>query len=215
MALSSTEEAQTRALIAQQAAILSLASSEPTIISKLAATKVSLADLTAATSLSDTDLFLVRQGTTEKSVAKSIISPTISDASETVKGIVELATSAETLTGTDNTRAVHPAGLMSGFVKSFAANGYQKLPSGLIIQWGSVAPASRSGEFDFGNITLPISFPVACVGGYATVNHNGTVQANVDSFAAVTVSTSTINIKSGSNISVTWTYGVFWIAIGY
>jgi hypothetical protein len=33
------------------------------------------------------------------------------DASETVKGIVELATAAETTTGTDSTRAVHPAGL--------------------------------------------------------------------------------------------------------
>ena len=33
------------------------------------------------------------------------------DATETVKGIVELATAAETTTGTDNTRAVHPAGL--------------------------------------------------------------------------------------------------------
>jgi hypothetical protein len=33
------------------------------------------------------------------------------DATEAVKGIVELATAAETTTGTDNTRAVHPAGL--------------------------------------------------------------------------------------------------------
>jgi hypothetical protein len=33
------------------------------------------------------------------------------DASETVKGIVELATAAETTTGTDATRGVHPAGL--------------------------------------------------------------------------------------------------------
>ena len=37
--------------------------------------------------------------------------PDILDASETVKGIVELATGAESLTGTDITRAVHPAGL--------------------------------------------------------------------------------------------------------
>lgn len=36
---------------------------------------------------------------------------TVVDASETVKGKVELATAAETTTGTDNTRAVHPAGL--------------------------------------------------------------------------------------------------------
>jgi hypothetical protein len=35
----------------------------------------------------------------------------IPDATETVKGIVELATAAETATGTDATRAVHPAGL--------------------------------------------------------------------------------------------------------
>ncbi|MBW6491863.1 MAG: hypothetical protein K0B15_11795 [Lentimicrobium sp.] len=37
--------------------------------------------------------------------------PDIVDATETAKGIVELATNAETLTGTDNTRAVHPQGL--------------------------------------------------------------------------------------------------------
>jgi hypothetical protein len=36
---------------------------------------------------------------------------TVPDATESVKGIVELATAAETTTGTDNTRAVHPAGL--------------------------------------------------------------------------------------------------------
>jgi len=36
-----------------------------------------------------------------------------SDASETVKGIVELATSAEVITGTDTVRAVTPAGLQS------------------------------------------------------------------------------------------------------
>lgn len=34
----------------------------------------------------------------------------VPDASETVKGIVELATNAETTTGTDTARAVHPAG---------------------------------------------------------------------------------------------------------
>lgn len=112
MSLTTTEEAQTRALIAQNAALLSLAASEPTIISKLAATKVSLADLTAATSLNDTDLFLVRQGTTEKSVAKSVLVTTVS-ASDTVAGIVELATVAEVQAGTDTTRAVTPAGLFA------------------------------------------------------------------------------------------------------
>ena len=43
--------------------------------------------------------------------AWSTVGASPADASETVKGIVELATAAETTTGTDNTRAVHPAGL--------------------------------------------------------------------------------------------------------
>ena len=37
--------------------------------------------------------------------------PEVPDATETVKGIVELATADETSTGTDDIRAVHPAGL--------------------------------------------------------------------------------------------------------
>ena len=42
---------------------------------------------------------------------KAAVTAGTPDASETVKGIVELATAAETTTGTDTTRAVHPAGL--------------------------------------------------------------------------------------------------------
>lgn len=38
-------------------------------------------------------------------------SPTVRSATEALTGVVELATAAETTTGTDSTRAVHPAGL--------------------------------------------------------------------------------------------------------
>lgn len=44
------------------------------------------------------------------------------DASTTVKGIVELATNEETATGTDATRAITPAGLMSAFNKTGTAS---------------------------------------------------------------------------------------------
>ena len=117
MALSAAEEAQTRELLAQEAAILSLASNEPTIISKLAATKVNLSQLPSASSVADADLLLLRQGSTDKSVAGSIVKAyagtTVPDASETVKGIVELATVSEAQAGTDTVRAVTPAGLAS------------------------------------------------------------------------------------------------------
>jgi len=68
MSLTATEEALVRQLLDQQAALLSLAGNESTITSKLGATKVTLADLVAASTVGDTDLLLMRQGTTDKSV---------------------------------------------------------------------------------------------------------------------------------------------------
>ena len=116
MALTPVQEAQVLDLIAQQSALLSLAGVEATILSKLGATKVTLSDLPTASVIDDADLLLLRQGTTDKSVTgltfKGLI-PTISVASETVKGIVELATIAEVIAGSDTVRAVTPAGLQS------------------------------------------------------------------------------------------------------
>ena len=94
MALTAAEEAQTRELLAQQAAILSLADSEPAIISNLGATDVSLSDLTAATAINDTDLMLVRQGTTDKSVTPSVIG--FSTKTGVQQGAYTVATSAGT-----------------------------------------------------------------------------------------------------------------------
>lgn len=73
MALTPTQEAQVLALIAQEAALLSLADNEAPIISNLGATDVSLSDLAAASSVDDTDLLLIRQGTTDKSVTGAIV----------------------------------------------------------------------------------------------------------------------------------------------
>jgi len=73
MALTPTEEALVRQLLDQQAAILSLAGNEATITSKLGATKVTLSDLLAASAVGDTDLFLMRQGVTDKSVTASTL----------------------------------------------------------------------------------------------------------------------------------------------
>ena len=117
MSLTPTEEALVRQLLDQQAAILSLAGNESTITSKLGATKVTLAGLVAASSVADADMLLMRQGTTDKSVTGAILkaytTPKINNAAEAVPGIVELATAAETVTGTDASRATHPAGVLA------------------------------------------------------------------------------------------------------
>jgi len=95
MALTTTEEAQTRALIEQNAALLSLAASEPTIISKLAATKASLSDLPAATVKNNTDLFLVRQGTEDKSITGALAGGDAAYVSYTPTGVGTVATTVQ------------------------------------------------------------------------------------------------------------------------
>lgn len=113
MALTPTQEAQVLQLVAEQAALLSLAGNEATIISKLGATKVNLSSLGSAATFGDADIMLIRQGTTDLSIVGSVVKAAVAvpDASETVKGKVELATSAETIAGTSTTLAVHPAGV--------------------------------------------------------------------------------------------------------
>jgi hypothetical protein len=72
-------------------------------------------------------------------------------ATTSLSGIVELATDAEALGGSDTTRAVTSAGLASA--KSLTGDGYMKLPGGLIIQWG-VATASGGSVA----VTYPTAF---------------------------------------------------------
>ena len=77
-------------------------------------------------------------------------------ASETVRSLIELATGAEALAGSDTTRAVTSAGLASS--KSLSTSGYMKFPGGLIIQWAS-PQSDASGD---GTWTFPTAFASAC-----------------------------------------------------
>lgn len=96
MALTPTQEAQVLQLVAEQAALLSLADNEATIISKLGATKVNLSSLGSAVTFDDADIMLIRQGTTDLSIAGSVIKSTVAvpDATDTVKGKSSLAVAA-------------------------------------------------------------------------------------------------------------------------
>lgn len=117
MALTPTQEAQVLALIAQEAALLSLAANEAPIISNLGATDVILSDLAAASSVDDTDLLLIRQGTTDKSITGAIVkaSATIPDATDSVKGKVSLAIAANYPSASD-TEASTPAYVASAVI---------------------------------------------------------------------------------------------------
>lgn len=79
----------------------------------------------------------------------------VPDATETVKGKVELATDLEAQ-GFAAGKAIDGAKLAAAFKganQSLAASGYQELPGGLIIQWGSFNT--------LGVKTFPVAFPNA------------------------------------------------------
>lgn len=96
------------------------------------------------------------------------------------------------------------------FAASLAGNGYQKLPSGLIIQWGS----NNTPGVSTGTITFPIAFPTATISCWGN-----------DASAGATV-VGTLGFGASTNTNVVW-YGAqgavayssisqfFWYAIGY
>ena len=97
--------------------------------------------------------------------------------------------------------------------KYLAANGYQKLPSGLIIQWGRQTVYDPIVDY-FGNISFPIAFPNSIfLVNIALYSYAGKL---FDASAAVTVQATTgfdftVQEWSGVNQSIE----VVYIAIGY
>jgi len=84
-----------------------------------------------------------------------------------------------------------------------AANaGYQKLPSGLIIQWGGTASYGSAQNA----ITFPVTFPSAVTSIVITMVDTPTVSK----FACYSDQTT-----SGFNLNVRYTGSASWIAIGY
>lgn len=99
-----------------------------------------------------------------------------------------------------------------GFGSSLAASGYQKLPSGLIIQWGSF---SASGTADTA-VTFPLAFPTACQAVMAT--HGPYAGPDIGSSVVVSKTTSGFSYASyQSNGSVVrnGAQTVSYFAIGY
>ncbi len=134
-------------------------------------------------------------------------------ATDTRAGIVELADNAETQTGTDATRAVSPASLVSAFQKSFSAIGHQKLPGGLIINWGSAGLADQTSQ----KITFSMAFPT----GILSVAAVAVTQAQ-DNWASVLIDYTNSNFKTqiqlqreGIGNGFGGSNTCFFIAIGY
>jgi hypothetical protein len=106
----------------------------------------------------------------------------------------------------------------SNFGSSLAANGYQKLPSGLIIQWGSVNSANVSTT----TVSFPQAFPTTCfqviacgynvsggVEAFVTTNSPGSLtNASFNAFFAAAPG-ATLSLASSNQVRIQY------FAIGY
>lgn len=154
----------------------------------------------------------VANGGTGQSTAAGAFNAIKQDATTSATGVVELATNAELQAGTDATRAVTPAALFSALDRSLGGNGYQKLPGGLIIQWGFGTGSTGGGVA----VSFPISFPTNCAAVTVTHGNNGSSLGSAKTYniglGGFSVALST---DDGSNVVAYLADSFRWIAIGY
>jgi hypothetical protein len=83
------------------------------------------------------------------------------------------------------------ANLLPVFASSLAANGWQKLPSGLIVQWG-LSSVIASGAV--GTITLPVTYPTAHYAAFGSYTDGSLSTTNGVPFNTAAFSTSQLKI---------------------
>lgn len=130
--------------------------------------------------------------------------PTVPDASTTQKGKIEIATSAEAQTYASSLLALTPATMyqaLMGANQNLIVNGFQRLPGGLIIQFGGVSlpVGQRTTVANF-----PIAFPNACL-SIALTSSGTPVSAAGETQTTYTVVQETTNLQQ-------W---IRMIAVGY
>ena len=107
---------------------------------------------------------------------------------------------------------------------SKATNGYLKLPSGIVLQWGTATVPSDAGATTSSvAVTFPTAFPTAARSLVATPTRGANVANGYTPTTGVSSLTSTgCNIfidtltgSSGSPITITQSVPCVWFAIGY
>lgn len=129
-----------------------------------------------------------------------------------------IATQAEAEAGTDNVKqmtalrvAQAVAALLGGSNHSLAANGYQKLPGGLILQWGSFHTTAAAAQ----TVTFPITFPNACLTATASNYSTGTAATSWPSTGSYTQTGMTITCVSSATVFAVAGQDLTYLALGW
>lgn len=136
----------------------------------------------------------------------------VKQASETVLGMMKVATQQQTDTGAADDVAVTPKKLFKGVSISLGVNGYIAFPSwlkGLIIQWGY----NSAGAAGAHTMPFPITFPSACHSLYGIAQGGGPSNGNVlVNKSATTASVGGFVAQTTSGVAAQVSY--VWLAIG-
>lgn len=130
----------------------------------------------------------------------------------------ELATSEEAVSGVITTKAITPSGVTDMFSVSgqsyIGTSGYQKLPSGLIMQWGESGGYS-GGEVEVA-VTFPLEFPNSALQVTGTIDHSAVVGGSVALYTKTgTLTTTGLTFISDASHSSLTGAKIRWFAIGY
>jgi hypothetical protein len=171
-------------------------------------------NLSAAGSGANSDITSLSGLTTALSVAQggtgsanlTSASVLIGNGTSAVSGVAP-GTSGNVLTSNGTAWASSALSSLSAFDKSLTDNGYQKLPGGFTMQWGTSGSVSANGSI---TITLPTAFAsvFASVVVTAKSNSSGSQEANIN---ASQISLSQFAINNRSQTTQTFS----WIAMGY
>ncbi len=96
----------------------------------------------------------------------------------------------------------------ASFASSIGSSGYQKLPSGLIVQWGVTSVAVAANTSTANNWSFPLAFPNACLQVFAIPGNYVTSTRTAETFI-----TTSCNGFAQHTAAVTLT--TRWLAIGY
>lgn len=131
-------------------------------------------------------------------------------ASTTTKGLIRIATTVLAQALTDDETALTPKKLADAFggaASSLDDTGCERMPSGRIMQWGSVVVASNAAS---GTALFPLTFPLKCFHAIsARANFAG---ANIADISATSVSAADITIYPQGTSATARTFR--YIAVG-
>lgn len=104
-----------------------------------------------------------------------------------------------------------PAALASRpeMARSLVTNGYQKLPGGFILQWGT-----NTGNNPAATLSFPLAFPTACLGIVGCLSGGGS-GSNVQSLSATSISATQFQLLTMDSSGGTFSKSGRWLAVGH